>query len=89
MTVPAYLSRVTLAAELDCAESTVDELVKRGVLPPPIRLSTGCVRWCWVEVVTALTSIKDVASAGKESTDPYIEGVQNVTHIKEGGRGTA
>ena len=32
---PAYLSRSTLAAELDCAESTVDEMAKRGVLPLP------------------------------------------------------
>ena len=34
--VPApYPSRRSLAQALDMAESTVDEMVKRGVLPPP------------------------------------------------------
>ena len=41
---------------MDCAESTVDEMVKRGVLPKPLRLSSGCVRWCWNDVVIALKS---------------------------------
>jgi predicted DNA-binding transcriptional regulator AlpA len=48
-----YLSRASLAHALDIAESTVDEMVRRGVLPPPIRLSPGCVRWCWADVEVA------------------------------------
>ena len=59
--VPApYPSRRSLAQALDMAESTVDEMVRRGVLPPPIKLSTGCVRWCWADVETALASLKVV-----------------------------
>jgi predicted DNA-binding transcriptional regulator AlpA len=82
---PSYLSRASLATELDCAESTVDEMVKRGVLPAPLRLSTGCVRWRWADVETALASLKNVrASDGTESSDPYIRGIANVPHIKEG-----
>src|SRR2546421_238087 len=35
---PAYPSKSSLARELDCAESTIDELVRKGILPPPLRL---------------------------------------------------
>ena len=38
---------VSLAWELSSSESTVDELVRRGVIPPPIKLTPGCVRWWW------------------------------------------
>jgi predicted DNA-binding transcriptional regulator AlpA len=76
---PSYLSRATLAHELDCAESTVDELVKRGVLPKPVRLSSGCVRWCWAEVELAITSLKDGVVGGEN--DPFLAGVRNATKI--------
>ena len=85
MSTPAYLSRATLAKQLDCSESTVDEMVKRGVLPPPLRLSTGCVRWCWNDVENALASLKSVNASGK-SSDPYLRGIANVANIKEGSR---
>lgn len=88
MTTPAYLSRASLAQELDMAESTVDEMVKRGILPAPIRLSPGCVRFCWADVELALASLKD---GGAESTsgDAYIRGAKNVTKLPEGRRGTS
>jgi len=28
-------------------ESAVDDYVRRGLLPPPIRISPSCVRWRW------------------------------------------
>jgi predicted DNA-binding transcriptional regulator AlpA len=67
---PAFPSKSSLAQELDCAESTVDELVRRGILPPPIKLTSGCVRWVWDDVVLALTSLKQGTSG-----DPYMAGV--------------
>ena len=75
---PAYVSRSTLATELDCAESTVDELVKRGVLPKPVRLSTGCVRWCWNSVVAALDLLNVTTVA---ESDPYLTGAKNVAEL--------
>jgi predicted DNA-binding transcriptional regulator AlpA len=95
--IPAYPSKARLAAELDMAESTVDEMVRRGVLPGPMKLSTGCVRWCWTDVVTAMASLKDGAIQAEDgrpapSSDPYIAGAQNViTPIKprEGQRGAS
>jgi predicted DNA-binding transcriptional regulator AlpA len=67
---PAYPSKSSLARELDCAESTIDELVRKGILPPPLRLSGGCVRWCWHEVTMALASLKQDGTAN--AGDPYL-----------------
>jgi predicted DNA-binding transcriptional regulator AlpA len=64
---PAYPSKSSLARELDCAESTIDELVRKGILPPPLRLSGGCVRWDWREVTTALASLRTAAAS-----DPFL-----------------
>lgn len=41
----SYLTKSALAAELMISESTVDDFVRRGLLPPPVRISSGCVRW--------------------------------------------
>jgi predicted DNA-binding transcriptional regulator AlpA len=84
---PAYVCRSTLATEIDIAESTVDEMVRRGVLPRPVHLSAGCVRWCWRDVENALASLKPVADTAP--LDPYAVGASNVTNIPEGRRGPA
>jgi predicted DNA-binding transcriptional regulator AlpA len=79
MSPPAFLSKATLAHELDMAESTVDEMVRRGVLPKPVRLSTGCVRWSWAAVEHALASL---AGSADDCTDPFMAGAQNATKAK-------
>jgi predicted DNA-binding transcriptional regulator AlpA len=76
---PAFVSKRTLARELDCAESTVDELVKRSVLPKPFHLSNGCVRWRWADVETAIGSLREGADAGEP--DPFLVGIRNVTKV--------
>lgn len=74
---PSFMSVATLARELDVSESTVHEMVRRGVLPPPLRLSSGCVRWNWTDVQTALNSL--APSAGGTAADPFMMGVLNAT----------
>jgi predicted DNA-binding transcriptional regulator AlpA len=86
MGVPAYVSRKRLAEELDICETTVDEMVRRGVIPRPLPLSTGCIRWCWADVETALASLKPVQGAAVAPGDPYIQGARNVRQITEGRR---
>jgi predicted DNA-binding transcriptional regulator AlpA len=71
------MSRATLALHLDIAESTVDDFVQRGILPRPIKLSPGCVRWSWDAVRTAVGSLADTGSC-KASDDPFLSGVENV-----------
>ena len=84
---PAYCAKARLAAELDIGESTVDEMVRRGVLPKPLRLSSGCVRWCWKDVENALASLKEAGNTAP--ADPYAVGASNVTKIPESRRGSA
>jgi predicted DNA-binding transcriptional regulator AlpA len=84
---PSYPSRATLAHELDVSESTVDEMVRRGVLPKPLRLSNGCIRWCWQDVQAALVTLK--VGAETSVSDPFLAGANNVTKTSEGRRGAA
>jgi predicted DNA-binding transcriptional regulator AlpA len=79
----AYLSRASLAHELDMAESTVDEMVRRGVLPKPVKLSSGCVRWSWTAVEQALASL---SGAGDDGGDPYMKGAKNAAKDAPEGR---
>ena len=81
---PAYPSKSSLARELDCAESTIDELVRKGVLPPPLRLSGGCVRWCWQDVTMALASLKQDGTAN--ANDPYLAAVAQQRGDQQGGK---
>lgn len=82
---PSYLSRSTLAAELDVSESTVDEMVRRGVLPRPLRLSSGCVRWSWQAVEQALSSLGGAVS--DQPSDPYMQGAKNAAQAGQGNQG--
>lgn len=50
MPTASYLTPRALAAELMISESTLDDYVRRGLLPPPIRISPSCVRWRWAIV---------------------------------------
>jgi len=72
-----YVSRATLASLLDCSESTVDEWVRRGIIPRPIRLPTGAVRWYWPSVLAALNSLG--TEPGISESDPFLVGIKNVT----------
>ncbi len=69
---PSFVSKATLAAELDVSETTVDNLVQRGILPKPIRLG-GSVRWPWAQVVASLG-----ASSATPEADPFMQGINNV-----------
>lgn len=83
---PDYVSAQTLAYRLDCSRSTVDDYVRRGVLPKPLRLGT-LQRWRWsdIEVWIAHTSVDfrgQEFAAGDwddDEGDPYYLGVKRVT----------
>lgn len=73
---PSYMSCKELAWELSCCETTVSELVRKGRIPPPIKLTPGCVRWWWPAVEAALASAADGAAG---NVDPYMAGAVNAT----------
>jgi predicted DNA-binding transcriptional regulator AlpA len=83
---PAYLSRASLARELDCSESTVDEMVRRGVIPPAMRLSSGCVRWRWADVDMAL---QGYGLPSGDGIDPISRGIRNAAQASKGSRDAA
>jgi predicted DNA-binding transcriptional regulator AlpA len=72
---PSYMGRKELARELSCSESTVDALVRTGVIPPPIKLTPGCVRWSWMKVQKWLGKLTEDA----DDSDPYMTGAINAT----------
>lgn len=76
--VPSYLSCASLARELEVSETTVHEMVRRGVLPQPVKLSSGCVRWCWADVQAALGSLSS-SRATESANDPFLAGARNAT----------
>ena len=77
------VSKATLAAALDVSESTVDVLVRRGVLPKPLKLTPGCVRWSWTAVEQALASL---AGTADDSSDPFMTGARNAAKTASEGR---
>lgn len=83
---PSFMSRKELAWELSISESTIDELVRRGVIPPATKLTPGCVRWSWTAVETALASL----TASKDDSDQFMQGAKNaIKAASEGRRGSA
>lgn len=85
MTEPnPYVSKASLAQALEISESTVDEMVRRGVLPRPVRLSSGCVRWRWQSVDMALASMESGGDAA-QPTD-VMTGVQRAIEAAKGQR---
>lgn len=68
---PSFVSKATLAAELEISESTVDSWVDRGFLPQPIRFGST-PRWVWADVQAALSQ------RAQAEADPFMAGVRNV-----------
>ena len=78
---PSYVSCATLAKELDMSETSVREYVDKGVLPKPVKLSNGCVRWVWSHVELALGGIAEVGTS--TTIDPYMVGAVNATTTRK------
>ena len=82
---PSFMSRAELAWELSVSQSTVDELVRRGVIPPAVKLTPGCVRWSWAAVENALAVFGGTTDDG----DPFMAGARNaIKATTEGRRGS-
>jgi hypothetical protein len=70
---PSYMSRKELAWEFSVSETTIEAFVRRGIIPPPILLSAGCVRWSWEAVQERLAAASDTM----DDADPYMTGAAN------------
>jgi predicted DNA-binding transcriptional regulator AlpA len=54
---PALVSADTLAYLLDCSPSLIDQYVRLGHLPKPVKIG-NLVRWHWVSVETVLIPVE-------------------------------
>ena len=81
----AFPSIKTMARLFDCSETQIEKLVKSGVIPPPMKLSSGCVRWDWAAVRAAMQAKGGIAAG---NPDPYSVGARNATQetATKGGR---
>jgi predicted DNA-binding transcriptional regulator AlpA len=81
---PDYVSAETLAYRLDCSRSTVDDYVRRGLLPTP-RIIGNLQRWRWSEIEAWIASQSVVLDQlgsrdpDADEDDPYSLGVKRVT----------
>lgn len=60
--IPPWMDMVTLCKHICCSQTTVDNWVSSGVLPPP-RKRGGKLMWKWSEVDERLTN-------GRTGTSP-------------------
>lgn len=74
---PAYLSRTSLAAALDIAESTVDDFVRRGILPAPIDGYAKNPVWSWAAVERTMQALP----LANETRSIYVVGFSNYVKI--------
>ena len=80
---PDYVSGETLAYRLDCSRSTVDDYVRRGLLPPAQNVG-NLQRWRWSDVEAWIAERSSSLTRGNGATtgeeeDAYFAGVKRVT----------
>ena len=74
----SFLSCASLARELDLSETTIRDMVGKGILPRPIKLGSS-VRWNWLTVQAALAG----AANSNADQDPYMVGARNAASKKK------
>jgi predicted DNA-binding transcriptional regulator AlpA len=78
---PAFVDKAELSRQTCRSETTIDDWVRRGILPQPIRPGGGAPLWRWADVDAALMKW----APGQESGDPYSVGARNAAEaIKRG-----
>ena len=72
---PDYLSKESLAHRLDMKVGAIDQLVKRGILPPPHQIGEA-LRWWWPEVDRRIRAddLQDTSTAS-DAEDPYLSAI--------------
>lgn len=63
MPEPRYLTAAEVCQYLSCSRSQLDNLVKAGRLPQPIRLTGRMIRWDREAIDAAMTGRRNRASA--------------------------
>jgi len=75
---PDLMKRETLAKRMDIEPGYVDQLVKRGCIPPPHKVGEALL-WSWLEVDSFVR--KGKISDQLSEVDPYDAGALNATEV--------
>lgn len=60
---PDYCDRATLAYRLGVEHGCIDQMVRRGEIPPPVAYS-GAERWRWIDVDEWLRRLQTIPGFG-------------------------
>lgn len=71
---PDFLSKERLACRLDLTVGAVEQYVKRGLLPAPVKIGDA-LRWDWAEVCSKIRAT-EIQPTGHANTDPYDVGAR-------------
>jgi hypothetical protein len=76
---PTFVSRSTLAYQLDLSDTSVATLIAKGALPKAKPGLDGIERWWWPEVEAIVRGLKSEADLDGQTdvVDPYMQGVLN------------
>jgi excisionase family DNA binding protein len=71
---PGWMKKETIAAYCDIQPGYVDQLVKRGELPPPRKCGEAML---WSRAAVDAWLAGEVASDASSIPDPYMQGISN------------
>ncbi len=74
---PDYMKRDTLAARLDLKPGAIDQYVKRGLLPPPVRLGDADL-WSWEAVNRWINRPGGESQHTDDVVDPIMEALNEI-----------
>ena len=88
---PDYCDKETLAYRLSVKPGAVDQLVKRGIIPPPTFVGDA-MRWRWVTVEAAIEGARrgmDSArpSGNDDGDDPLLAGARRAAQAANARQG--
>jgi hypothetical protein len=75
---PDYCSRETLAQRLELTPDYVDQLVRRGLLPPPKTIGEA-KRFRWADVDRIIVRLELGDESHGDANDPYVAGIEHGT----------
>jgi predicted DNA-binding transcriptional regulator AlpA len=79
---PEYVSAETAAYLLDCSRTTLDDYVRRGLLPKPLGVG-ALTRWRWRDLDAFILAHNGIATgevrgAPSEAEDGFQRGIKRV-----------
>ena len=76
---PDYCDKDGLAHRLSMKVGLIDQLLRRGILPPPIKIGEA-LRWRWADVDRIIRGVDGGTESHSDNVpDPYMDGINGKT----------